>query len=209
MGKRFSALPISQCSVIMPTLPPLYSFVLVSFGSSTSASIIRIFRVYLQYKRGSQPREASQLLFTTFRPVFLVLNTCQILLSLGLGASFILLTLVNGEDWLKFLFSSIVLSSMVGQVRKTNHILLLLSLTALVCVGNWKLAPRTACLSPSCASCGVSDGCWHIPWRCYSGRPTQPSWTHHVHNTSGLVPCLDGCGVDSLLPRDKAQHEPC
>lgn len=93
--RESSALPISQCPVIMHTLSPLYSFVLISFGTSTSASIIRIFRVYLQYKRGSQPREASQLLFITFRSVFLVLSTCQILLSLGLGASFILLTFVN------------------------------------------------------------------------------------------------------------------
>jgi hypothetical protein len=107
----------------MHTPSPLYTFVLISFGTSTSASIIRIFRVYLQYKRGPQPREASQLLFITFRPVFLVLNTCQILLSLGLGASFILLTFVNDEDWLKFLFSSIVLSSMVGQVRKAKYML--------------------------------------------------------------------------------------
>lgn len=105
----------------MDTPSPLYYLVFITFGASSLASIIRIFRVYLQHQRGSQSTEVSPLLFIKFRYLFLALNACQILFSLGLGLSFILPTFNDDQVWLKFLFSSIVLSSMVGQVRKAKR----------------------------------------------------------------------------------------
>ena len=134
----------------MDSLSPLYYFVFITSGASGVASVIRIFRVYLQHKRASQPTEASQLLFIRFRLVFLALNMCQILFSLGLGACFILLTFIDNEVWLKPLFSSIILSSMVGQVRKARGMLSIVAYFSSVC---GQLEAGTAGSVPSTQLC--------------------------------------------------------
>jgi hypothetical protein len=162
MKSEFPGLPISQY-LSMDTASPLYYSMLVACGMSMLPSVIRIFRVYLRHKGSFHPREACQLLFIRFRPAFLILSTLQF--SLGLGAGFA-----------KLIFFAIVLSSMLCQVRKANGTLSLLSLTSLVRVGCWKLAPMTACFQPSCPSRGACDVYRHVPWRYCPRKPTRNSW---------------------------------
>ena len=85
------------------------------------ASFLRIYRLYLQRDSGSHRPGPHQMLSSTYRRLFLVLVAGQILVSLGTGVGFGITTFIDANRWSMYLLSSVVLSSMLGQVDNPNR----------------------------------------------------------------------------------------
>jgi hypothetical protein len=66
--------------------------ILVLFGVSMFASILCVFRLYLQCTKSSQTLETGQMLSVRFRHGFFVLATTQIVILFGTGVGFAVAT---------------------------------------------------------------------------------------------------------------------
>lgn len=91
--------------------------VLVSWGASLLACVLRVHRIYLVKKQGPGTGHATERLSARYYYAFLSIVIVHGIISLGTGISFGVLALIKGDDWLVFTSGSVVLWSMIGQVR--------------------------------------------------------------------------------------------
>ena len=157
MGERYpSRHQPPKSSFSMDSGYPFLSLVLASCGTSIVASLLRIHRVYLVYRQGSHPRHVTQRLNIRYHRGFLFTVIAQIILSLSTTISFGVLAIVKGDTWLVFASGSVVLWSMVGQVRVPQSTSLLIT-NKLVSLESWLLAYWTTIFLPGYSN--VRPGC--------------------------------------------------
>lgn len=112
----------------MPFLPRLritmnpehtiHILLLVSCGLGILASILRLHRVHHGYKESYIENIITPIVSQKYRKGFLVGIVLQTTSSVGVGVTFMALALQMGDPWFQRTSSSVVLSSMLGQVRE-------------------------------------------------------------------------------------------
>jgi hypothetical protein len=97
-----------------------------SFGLSTSASLLRIFRVYSFYKEARQARASASPAIGNWVYV-LVLLIFQIAAAISYKVGFLLALADDADKWSVRLLSSIVISNIVRQVSIARKVVLRMS----------------------------------------------------------------------------------
>src|SRR5687767_13237087 len=91
--------------------------VLASWGATLLACLLRMHRIYLLQRQGPGTRHATERLSARYYYTCLPTVIVHAIGFLGTSISFGVLTPVRGDDWIVFPSSTVVLCSMIGQVR--------------------------------------------------------------------------------------------
>lgn len=99
-----------------------YSLTIVAYAISTLASILRMFIIYILYRRRTQVYRPNLPLMFEFHSQFLVLAITETFVFISVNLAFSILAVYERGIWAEYLLDFLVLSSMIAQVRTLQRI---------------------------------------------------------------------------------------